>query len=335
MGDVAMMVPVVYSLARTYPDVRITVLSSPFAQPFFESLAPNVFFMAADIKKEYRGIKGLNALYRRLAAKQFTSVADLHGVLRSHFLRMRFHIDRYKVAHIDKHRNGKQRLVSMNNKQLTQQPTSFQNYADVLKRLGYPIKTDFKSIFPATGADNSLLPATIGSRKDGGPWIGIAPFAAHQSKTYPPRLMRQVIGILVKEYPQSHIFLFGRGKNESRYFTEWCTEIPQCIAVYGHASSMIQELAIMSHLNVMVSMDSANMHLASLVATPVVSIWGATHPYAGFLGYGQSAENIVQLDLPCRPCSVFGQKACYRGDYACINNIPPESITKKIKAVLN
>lgn len=334
MGDVAMMVPVVYSLARTYPDVRITVLSSPFAQSFFESLAPNVFFMAADIKKEYKGIKGLNALYRRLAAKQFTSVADLHGVLRSHFLRMRFHIDRYKVAHIDKHRKGKQRLVSMNNKQLIQQPTSFQNYADVFERLGYPIKTDFKSIFPVTGADNSLLPPAIAPRKQGELWIGIAPFAAHQGKTYPPRLMRQVIAMLAKEYPKSKIFLFGRGSSESQYFTEWCAEIPQCVAVYGHAGSMIQELAIMSHLNVMVSMDSANMHLASLVATPVVSIWGATHPYAGFLGYGQSAENTVQLDLPCRPCSVFGQKACYRGDYACMNNISPESITKKIKAVL-
>ena len=104
MGDVAMMVPVVYSLAKAYPDLRITVLSSPFARTFFESLAPNLSFMAADVKKEYNGIKGLNALYRRLVAKRFTAIADFHGVLRSRFLRMRFSLDRYKVAHIDKHR---------------------------------------------------------------------------------------------------------------------------------------------------------------------------------------------------------------------------------------
>ena len=58
MGDVAMTVPVVYSLARQYPDVRITMLSKPFARPFFERMPSNVSFMEADIKDEYDGVKG-------------------------------------------------------------------------------------------------------------------------------------------------------------------------------------------------------------------------------------------------------------------------------------
>ena len=153
LGDVAMTVPVVYSLARQYPDVRVTVLSRSFARPFFEDLAPNVGFMEADLKREYHGIKGLNALYRRLAAKQFTHIADLHNVLRSEFLRMRFNLGSYKVAHIDKHRKGRHRLTASNNKQLIQQPTAFQNYADVLERLGFPIELDFHSIFPEGGGD--------------------------------------------------------------------------------------------------------------------------------------------------------------------------------------
>lgn len=333
MGDVAMMVPVVYSLATAYPDLRITVLSSPFARTFFESLAPNVSFMAADVKKEYRGIKGLNALYRRLVAKQFTAVADLHGVLRSQFLRMRFSLDRYKVAHIDKHRKGKQRLTSTGNKRMEQQPTSFKNYADVFARLGYPVTLCFKSIF-SEGGSISELPASVAPKRDGEQWIGIAPFAAHQGKVYPPRLMAQVIESLIKQYPQCRLFLFGRGADESKYFAQWCRQYPQCVAVYQQAESMRHELVIMSFLDVMVSMDSANMHLASLVDVPVVSVWGATHPYAGFMGYGQSADNAVQLDLPCRPCSVFGQKPCYRGDYACMNNIAPESIVERVEKVL-
>lgn len=135
MGDVAMTVPVIQSLAKQYPKVRITVLSRPFARPFFEDLAPNVSFMEADIKEEYKGVKGLNALYRRLIAKQFTAIADLHSVLRSDYLRMRFNLDNFKVAHIDKHRKGKRKLVASNGKKLVQQPTSFQNYADVLHNL--------------------------------------------------------------------------------------------------------------------------------------------------------------------------------------------------------
>ena len=101
LGDVAMAVPVVYSLARQYPEIRITVLSRGLARPLFENLAPNVGFMEADLKQEYKGIRGLNALYRRLTAKQFTAVADLHNVLRSEFLRMRFNMGRCRVEHIN------------------------------------------------------------------------------------------------------------------------------------------------------------------------------------------------------------------------------------------
>lgn len=165
IGDVAMTVPVVYSLAQQYPHVRITMLSRPSAQPFFQDLAPNVSFMGADIKGEYKGIKGLNSLYRRLTAKNFTAVADLHNVIRSDYLRMRFNIDRYKVAHIDKHRDGKRQLIAENNKVFRQQPTSFQNYADVFAKLGYPVKINFTSIFPKEGGNLRLLSEAIGEKK--------------------------------------------------------------------------------------------------------------------------------------------------------------------------
>ena len=124
MGDVAMTVPIVSSLAQQYPSVRFTVLSKPFARAFFENLAPNVGFMGADIKGEYRGMKGLNALYRRLSAKQFTAIADLHDTLRSKYLRMRFNLSRNRVEHINKHKCGRRKLISQHNKQFLRQPTS-------------------------------------------------------------------------------------------------------------------------------------------------------------------------------------------------------------------
>lgn len=334
LGDVAMAVPVVYSLARTYPQVRITVLSCGFARPFFDDLAPNVHFMEADIKGEYRGLRGLNALYRRLTAKKFTAVADFHGVLRSNYLRMRFNLDRYRVAHIDKHRGGKRALTSASNKRLVQQPTSFQNYADVLARLGYPIDMRFKSLFGDDKGNLNLLPAVIGPHNTGEQWIGIAPFAAHKGKVYPPELMEQVVAKLEEQYPKCRIFLFGRGKDEDTVFPQWCARHSHCTHVGKHLETMYQELVLMSHLDVMVSMDSANMHMASLTATPVVSVWGATHPFAGFMGWNQSAANAVQLPMPCRPCSIFGNKPCRRGDFACMAGIRPEQIIEKINGIL-
>ena len=334
LGDVAMTVPVVYSLAKTYPQVRITVLSRGFARPFFEDLAPNVSFMEADIKGEYHGIKGLNALYRRLVAKKPTAVADFHGVLRSAYLRMRFNLGCFKVAHINKHRSGKRALTSRKNRRLVQQATSFQNYADVLARLGYPVDVQFTSIFGSEGGNLNLLPAAVGPRNNGEQWIGIAPFAAHKGKVYPPGMMERVIGMIEEKYPRSRIFLFGKGRDEDKTFPVWCERHGRCLYVGNHLESMYQELVLMSHLDVMVSMDSANMHMASLTGTKVVSVWGATHPYAGFMGWKQSEDNAVQLPLDCRPCSIFGNKPCRRGDFACLTGIKPEMIFEKIDKLL-
>ncbi len=336
MGDVAMTVPVVDSLARQYPDVRITMLSRPFVRPFFEHMPSNVGVMEADLQREYKGMTGLNALYRRLTAKNFTAIADLHNVLRSDYLRMRFNIDHYRVEHIDKHRAGRRMLVAASGKQLVQQPTPFSNYADVFARLGYPIKLDFTSIFPPEGGDMSQLPHVLDVPKgEKERWIGIAPFAAHVGKAYPTRLMEEVIVQLIDRYPKDKIYLFG-GKNDNiGIFKYWCGKYEQCVNVPENVKNLRQELVLMSHLDLMVTMDSANMHMASIVGTPVVSVWGATHPYAGFLGWRQKMENAVQIDLPCRPCSIFGNKPCMREDYACLKNISPELIVAKVDKMMS
>lgn len=335
MGDIAMLVPVVYSVATQYPQVRFTVLSRPFARPLFADLAPNVEFMAADLKKEYHGVKGLNALYRRLTAKQFTKIADMHNVLRSEYLRMRFNLGRYRVEHLKKHRHAKHALTAQNNKVREQLPDAFHNYADVLERLGYPIELHFQSLFPDEKGNLNMLPAAVGPKKSFEQWIGIAPTAAHMGKVYPQDKMLQVIHLLATHYPQARFFLFGRGYQEERLFSQWCQELPRCLDTSKQLETLHQELILMSHLDVMISMDSANMHLASLTGTPVVSIWGATHPFAGFMGWNQPQENAIQTDLDCRPCSIYGNRPCQRGDYACLNGISPERIVDRVKEIIS
>ena len=144
-----------------------------------------------------------------LIAKQFTAIADLHSVLRSSYLRMRFNLDNFNVAHIDKHRKGKRMLVASTNKKLVKQPSSFQNYADVFEQLGYPVKLDFQSMFGEGKGDLSTLPQEVFQAEGGNlislddnnleaPWIGIAPFAAHAGKIYPQPLMEKVIQQLIR-----------------------------------------------------------------------------------------------------------------------------------------
>ena len=334
MGDVAMTVPVVRALAAQYPQVRITVLSRPFARPLFENLAPNVGFMGADTKGEYRGLKGLNALYRRLTAKNFTAIADLHNVLRSDYLRIRFNLDRYRVAHLDKHRQERRQLTTASGKRLAPLPTAFENYAEVFAKLGYPV--DLSQHYPLTATDGSLrsLPQAISEKKPFQQWIGIAPFAAHRGKAYPLEQMEKVIEGLSRRHPSCRIFVFGGGDREQQKIADLASRHACCVNVPALLGSLSEELLLMRHLDVMVSMDSANMHLASLVGTTVVSVWGATHPYAGFMGWQQKADNAVQLDMPCRPCSIFGNKKCLSGDHACLTTLNPQLIIDKVEANL-
>lgn len=334
MGDVAMTVPVVYELAMQYPELRITVLSQPFARPFFEFMESRVGFMDADVREEYQGVKGLNTLYRRLTAKSFTAIADFHDVLRTKWLRTRFNLDQYRVEHINKHRRMKRQLVDSKHKVLQQLPTMFENYADVLSRLGYPIELGhFTSIFPNRHGNLRLLPPEIGEKRPFQQWIGIAPFAAHAGKMYPIALMKEVIAIIVKRHPCCRIFLFGGGAHERKTLNALAAQHEHCVNVSALLGGLYQELILMSNLDVMVSMDSANMHLASLVGCPVVSIWGATHPYTGFYGRGQKPENAVQTALPCRPCSIYGNRPCLRGDYMCLEALPPATVIARIDKV--
>ena len=331
LGDVAMTVPVLFSFARQYPQHQLVVLSRKQMGVLYKEAPQNITFRGVDLKNDYKGIKGLARLYSELKEEKFDAIADLHDVLRSKFLRWRFLLSVTKVAHIDKGRKGKRKLTSLNHKVKTQQATSFKRYTDVLLRLGFPFKPEFKSIYPDAGEISCPAVNSLTGEKNGNYWVGIAPFAAHQGKIYPIELQEEVIRSLSAD-STCRVFLFGGGAHEKEILNAWEKKYPNVISVAGKLK-MDEELVLMSRLDVMESMDSGNMHLASLVGTPVVSIWGATHPYAGFMGWGQSESNAIQVDLPCRPCSIYGNKPCAKGNYECLRNIRPETIVSRIKSI--
>ena len=257
---------------------------------------------------------------------------DFHHVLRSKYLCLRFRLANIPVAFICKGRAGKKKLVRRRHKVLENQKSSFRRYADVLEKLGLPVLLNFSSIYGEGKGDFAEIEPMTGP-KGKQKWIGIAPFAKHKGKIYPLELQEQVVAHFAAN-PAVKVFLFGGGKSEQEVFDSWIAKYPSVVSMIGKLN-MRTELNLMSHLDVMLSMDSANMHLASLVNIPVVSVWGATHPYAGFMGWKQLPVNTVQLDLSCRPCSVYGQKPCWRGDYACLRDITPEQVIAKIEGIID
>lgn len=333
IADMAMTVPVVKSLATQYPHIRITILGRPFAKPLFKNLAANVGFMEADVKNEYKGLKGLNALYRRLAAKKFTAVADFQNAIKSKYLRLRFNVDRYRVAHI-----GKRNLRNHATVQQTEGETCytvFQCYADTLKALGYPIQIKFDSLFGTAKGNLRQLPPPYQEKKSFQQWIGIAPFANMPAKMYPLDQMIQVIQGLLAKHPSCRIFIFARNDKDIQTAEDLLATHKHCVLVHQYVNNMQEELILMSHLNVLLTMDNANMHLASLVATPTISVWNTTYPNNGHKAWNQKDENILQMNVSDNLSD--NKDTPQRNANKCVTMmyITPQTIIEKIDNVLN
>jgi ADP-heptose:LPS heptosyltransferase len=314
LGDVAMTIPVVYSVADRYPADEFILLTKKPLLSLFVNKPSNLKIFPVLTKDKHKGMTGIWKLFRELDKRNIDQIADLHQVLRSIEIDCYFKLKGKKVAVIDKDRKNKRALIRKDKKKIMPLKSSFERYQKVFEELGYNASLDFVSLFAAKEKKEETR-------------IGIAPFAKHQSKIYPFEKMEEVVRLL-NEKPSTKIYLFG-GKGECDRLENWAAKYEQAESIAGHLS-FPEELLLMNSLDIMLSMDSANMHLASLVNIPVVSIWGATHPYAGFYGYNQSIENAIQLDMDCRPCSVFGSNFCRRGDFACMKNIAPEKIVEKI-----
>lgn len=318
LGDILMSVPVIDALARQYPDINITVVSRPYVGPVMRMLPQNVSFVGVNLKN-YKGLPGIRRLYKELKTLQPSAIADFHNVLRTICLRFFFRLDGIPTAYLDKNRRQRKNFIKAVVK--TQQRTSFEGYQQVLAELGFPVQIDWHQPFSLFGNEAIAKENAI----------GVAPFAAHQGKVYPLDKLEQVVAKLSKHL---HVYLFGAGAEEKALMEQWEQKYPNVESVVGRLADMGEELRLMSRLRLVLSMDSGNMHLASLAGVPVVSVWGATHPLGGFLGWGQSMDNVIQENLPCRPCSIYGNKPCRYGDYRCLTGISPKCVIEAVNSIL-
>lgn len=328
-GDVAMLVPVVFSVAAKYPQDRFVVLTRKAFAPLFENLGFNIGAVTIDVNKQHKGFFGIFRLLRSVTRYRYTHVADVHDVLRTKIVRSYIGLLGKETAHIDKGRNEKKRMITT--KEVTPPlKHTIERYMEVFEQLGFPAEMVFTNFFEFTKRSLYPLRAVVTEKK--GRWIGIAPFSKHAEKVYPLDKMENIIAKLSQQSDIT-LFLFGSGAEERSLMQNWVDKYSDVITISGRLN-LENELLLISYLDVMVSMDSANMHLASLVQVPAISIWGATHPNLGFYGFGQDPENAVLSDIECRPCSVFGEVPCFRKDIACLNLLKEEVILDKIDEVL-
>lgn len=329
-----MTVPVLRAFVKQYPDVKLTVVSRPFFKPFFDGI-PNLSFFAFDEKEKHKGFPGLVRLFQELKKLDIDAFADLHNVLRSKIVRTFFSLTGKKVASVNKGRAGKKALTRSENKVFEQLPSMFERHLKVFEQLGFAVDLSSRSIgtdFPEKAVLTPEIISIIGENHQ--KLIGIAPFAQYDSKVYPIDLMQEVIEKLAKN-SNYKILLFGGGKKEIEILESLSKDNENVINMAGKIKFQ-QELQLISNLDVMLSMDSGNAHIAAMLGVKVITLWGATHPFAGFLPFNQSLKNALVSDrekFPLLPTSVYGNKIV-EGYQDAMRTITPEKVVSTIELEL-
>lgn len=337
MGDVALLVPVVKSLTAAYPEVEVLVVTRPKFGPLFFDLE-RVSVFPADVDYTYTGILGLRDLFGKLLRKgPFDVVMDMHDHVRTVVLRGLFKVFGSKVVIFDKGRKEKKAFTRKENKITHTLTHTVERYRLAFEKAGYP----FEIVPPphmALGESIQNASGWFGWKKsaENRKWIGVAPFAAHRTKIWPLENYPQLIESVIKAHDVK-FFLFGGGEKEIKYFETLKQQFPDHCEVIAGQLKLRQEIALMQHLDLMLCVDSSNMHMAALSGVPLLSIWGGTHPDVGFAPYGKTSEDIIQIpreELPCRPCSVYGKETCYLGDFPCLSRITPDQVSLRVNSLL-
>lgn len=334
MGDVVLLVPVIRSLTAANPEVEITVVTRPKFAPFFYDMERVVVF-PADVDYTYNGIFGMRDLFRTLIRKaDYDLVIDMHDHIRTIFLRTLFKIFGTEVVVFNKGRNEKKAFARKENKVVAPLPHTVERYKKAFEKAGFTFDLLPPPYFNLnesirTTANEWLAKKSLEKKEK---WIGIAPFAMHASKIWPLENYATVIQKILEKMPAKFL-LFGGGPREVKYFESLKAKFPGHCEVVADQLKIRQEIAIMQNLDLMLCVDSSNMHLAALAGVPLLSVWGGTNPDVGFGPLGKGEESIIQIsrtELPCRPCSVYGRESCYVGGFPCLTRITAENIAEKI-----
>jgi ADP-heptose:LPS heptosyltransferase len=326
MGDVAFTTPVLKGMRKQYPGVELVVLTRSAFKPFF-STAEGISLFLPDLKGRHKGFSGLIRLFFDLQkGGKFDYIIDLHDVLRSRILGVLFRLKGVPVAVIDKGRKMKRDVTSGKNKSPLKH--SVQRYCDTFAKAGFPVTTsDGPWIIPSADA---LAKASGLIENEGVLNIGVAPYAKHKLKMWPEDNMVRLLWLIAGKHKVNY-WLFG-GSEDYERLRSFQEMVKDSNNTAGNMT-LDDELALMSKLDFMIAMDSSNMHMAALVGTKVISIWGGTDPLTGFGAWDQPDEFAVRIpveELTCRPCTVFGKGKCHRGDFACMMWLTPEKVYEKL-----
>lgn len=326
LGDVILSTPVIGSLRELYPDAEIYFLTTPLAEPLLRHHPELKEVLSFDKRRSRRGLYGLWRMARKLRKRQFDMVFSLHKSIRTSALLWLARIPiRYGFA------EAKGRFL------YTKTAPRKDQAHDVLRNLAIlrnvdrePETLPQRMVVTTTAEEQRFAARLLGSRTNRGR-IGIAPGSAWATKRWTVNGFTEVLNHFLKR--DYDVVIIG-GKEDLDIARELQHRAVRPIHNLVGQLDLVQSHAVIETLDLLVTNDSAPLHLASAALTPTVAIFCATIPEFGF-GPWQSVSEVVGVEnLPCRPCGRHGGKYCPTGTHACQVDLSSAVVVEAAERVL-
>ena len=192
--------------------------------------------------------------------------------------------------------------------------SSLETYHALARRVAGPSAAQVKPRLaaPAPGGNGTI--------------VGLVPGAYHRTKRWPPERFRDLMQMVSRRHPDVR-FIVIAGEQEA----DLKGAFPGAEEDFGSTGADLAR--VISRCRVVVGGDTGLMHLAEAVDVPVVALFGPTIPQTGF-GPHLSDSRVLEIELPCRPCSQFGERPCRFSENLCLTRLPQNAVVAALDGFL-
>ena len=322
IGDILLTTPLLRALRQSHPDLRLTFLTKRAYLPLLNH-NPNVNRVIG------LGPEGsLTGLAAELRTDRYTHLLDLHDNLRSRILRLLVP-GRWRTY--PKHRLARALLIHAKRNRYRDRRPVAERYFAAARDL---------QVVPDGGAPEFFVGPE--AREEAAAWldsvglagesrlVALAPGAAHATKRWPLDHWRTLVdrivgdGFAVAVVGGTDDALLGARLSEQRR-----GRVASAAGMFGLQATG----ALLQRTRVLVSGDTGVMHMATGVGTPVVALFGPTVEAFGFFPYTRRAT-VLELPLPCRPCSAMGGPRCPLGHHRCMIDIQADVVHEALRQAM-
>jgi heptosyltransferase-2 len=323
LGDLVLMVPMLRALRSGFPGAEIHLL----CKEKYAGLFDGSDFLNRIVEVRRGDFKELIRIRSWLGMERYDVIMDAHGMIRSTLLFRTLRAPR--KLRIGKDEVKKLLLIRGKTNLYGAMTSQTARYAELAGKLGTEVTEAFEGLpVPERAAERAERELARVAR-DGAPLVAFAPGARWVTKMWPKEYYAQLITEIQRR--GFGTILIG-GAEDSAVNAEIARISPGVVDLTG-SLSIIESAAVLKRCGTLVTNDSAPLHLAEAVGTPVVAFFGPTVREFGYFPR-LAKSRVLEVAVPCRPCSRNGARTCPYGTRECLTTITPSDALGTIIEVL-